>query len=837
MAGFIKNILKISLVALALPAVAFGAQQQNPRGSVNTKNSARSADAVSSAAIRRSATSVIARSTNPNNRQSRAVVTARPATVRTASVRSVRPVVNNANFARTASGSSLARSGVRVKTGGANKSRAGVARATAVFNDVSKIGGGYATCRDAYATCMDQLCANANDTYRRCFCSDRFTDFRDLSDRMDTALQMLADFQDNNLNVVGKTAAEVSYMYSATEGEKAMKKDTSASSDLLKSIGDILSGKKTTAQPKKTSSSTSLGVLDFSGFSSNNDDIFGGGSSSIFGGSSSSSSYTEVADLEGKELYDSAAKQCAEITREACGGDAMFNLARSAYSIMITQDCNAYEKNINAKRASIEETVRTARKYLMEARLEDQRSHNSADVNECLTKVDTAMRQPLACGGNFEKCMDYTGQYINSSTGEPIYSQALFGLNNLIVLDGSADVLKANSKFDKWLDDKKVFAETALDSCRDKADIVWQEFKRSAIIKIAQAQDDKIQQVKDSCVATIRECYDKQSGNLKSIDTTETQGTGVIAATTARGMCYDRVQACAALYGDPDGCAYDDKSKKLTTVSGKKCGLQSLLTFVDTVDSVNVAEGCESVLKKYVAEICPTEYITNEETGEQEVAFEYGGACKGNKQKLRAALNNRMKVFCVNDLVNDDTSRTIGDIDGKGEVDSAFNTNIMNTIVKDIYDSLGIAFTAGCEDLGGAWVDATEVEAPAIEMLIQEFYTKYYGRKVTKAGDYVDMELDDKGWCISADRQNMCLDLGEVYTTGMSSNGSCQLTDYWFNDMCTDLLHGYWNGDNCVVDFTQESLSNDGIAFTTGNRQDTSARVQDERETRLKAYR
>ena len=806
MAGFIKNILKMSVIALVVPSVVFGAQQQNPRGASGAR-SARSADSVSSASIRRSATSVIARSANSNNRQSRAVVTARPATVRTASVRSVRPVVvNGNNVARSASKSSFARSGTKQqKVGGGKLSRAGVARATAVFNDITKIGGGYANCRDAYATCMDQMCANANDTYRRCFCSDRFTEFRETEDKMDTALKMLAEFQDNNLNAVDKTAAEVDAMYSATEGEKAIKRDSSASSDLLQSVTDILSGKKTTTQPKQ--SSTSLGILDFSGFSSNNDDIFGGGSSSLFGGTSSS--YTDVSTLEGKELYDNAMRQCSEITREACGGDAMFNLARSAYSIMITQDCNAYEKSINTKRASIEETVRTARKYLMEARLEEQRAHNSADVNECLEKVEEAIRKPVVCGENYEKCMDYSGQYIDYS-GNPVYSQALFGLNNLIVLDGTADVLGANSKFDQWLDEKRKYAETALNTCRDNADIVWYEFKRSALIQIAQAQDKKIQEVKDSCVATIKQCYDTNTGAMKSLDDTNMQGTDSIAAVAARGMCYDRVQACAALYGDPNGCKYEDATKKLSNADGKKCGLQSLLAFVDTVDSVKVAEGCESVLTKYAHELCPD--IPEEKDDDGNViaeAIPYGecatGKMKKSKNELRAAMNNRMEVFCAHDLVNEDTSRTIGDTDSAGKVTSAFNTNIMNQIIKDIYDKLGIAFTVGCEEMGGSWVTAGEVARPATEVLVQEYYTKYYGTSVTSLSQYKSLGLEDYGWCISADRQEQCLNLGEEYTTGLDATGSCKLTDLWFMDMCIDVLNGRWDGANCIMDnVTQE---------------------------------
>ncbi len=786
MSGFIKNLLKISVIALFVPGMVFAVQQQNPRGTNAARNVVRNADTSSNAAIRRSATSVIARSANTNNRKARAVVTARPATVRTASVRSARPVtVNTGNIARTATKSSLARAGIKQKTNGANLSRAGTARATAVFNDITKIGGGYSNCRDAYATCMDQFCALANDTYRRCYCSDRFTDFRDMSDRMDSALAMLADFQDNNLNAVDKTAAEVNAMYTATAGEAAIKRDTSASQKLLDSIGDILSGKSTSTPAKTTSNS--LGILDFSGFSSNNDDIFGASTDSFFGGSSS----VDMASLEGKALYDNAAQQCAEITRESCGGDAMFNLARSAYSIMITQDCNAYEKNINAKKASVEETVRTAEKYLREARLEEYRAHNSASVNECLAKVETEMRKPTACGEKYEKCMDYTGQYINASTGEPIYSQALFGLNTLIVLDGSADVLGANSKFDKWLDDKKMFATTALDSCRDDADTVWYEFKRSALIQIAQAQDEKIQEVKDSCVQTIKECYDTQTGAMKSIDTTKMQGTAAIAAVAARGMCYDRVQACAALYGDPDGCKYDDATKKLSNNGDKKCGLQSLLTFVDTVDSVKVAEGCESVLTKYAHELCDPKIGVDES-----VVYPMGCATTPRAQ-LRAAMNTRMETFCAHDLVNNDESNTL-----QGNA-SAFNTNIMNQLIKSIYDELGIAFTMGCEEMDGIWISADNISTPKLESLVQEFYTKYYGTRITNTNQINDLNLPETGWCISGEQNMQCSILGNDENgkpyCELQPDGTVKLSDEWYGFMCKNALYGEWDGVACLL--------------------------------------
>ena len=591
------------------PALAFGASRM-----VSARTPSANPDSVPSASIRRSATSVIARNAATNGRGARTTVTARPATVsRVASNRVVsdRATVDGATVSRSAANknTTLSRSATKSNSSarsasmskGANISRAAQNRATAVFNDVSKIGGGYANCRDSYATCMDQICANANDEYRRCYCNDRFINYRKTADSLDTALTMLAEFQNTNLDAVNKTAAEINAMYTASEGESAIKRDTSASQKLLDKISDVLSGK---SSYQSSTTNTNSNVLNVSGLfgSSNLGDVFSGGGtafdtdvSSLFGGG-----YTNMSDMEGNELYNAANNQCAAVVRGDCGGDASFNLARSAYSMMITNDCNLYEKNINAKKESVMETVRTAEKYLREARLDEYRAHNSADVNACMDRVETAMRQPTACGADYEKCLDYTGMYINNATGEPVYSPALFGLNNLIKLDGSADVVSANPDFNEFLESRKMFVTTALDTCRNIADTVWNEFKRSAIIKISQAQDEKIEEVKNSCIETIAECYDQQTGALESTgdDYINGQMAGM-AAITAHNACSEKVLACAALYGDPDGCIYDDTTKKITQKSGKTCGLQSLLAYVNVADSLKVARGCENALRTY----------------------------------------------------------------------------------------------------------------------------------------------------------------------------------------------------------------------------------------------
>ena len=651
------------MVAAFVPTVVLGAQAPNSR--VNTQKANHQSNetntvTAASGTIRRSAVTQNTRSTSQRTSASSS---------RSAVTRNVR---SDSNASRSATGqrAPVARAATNTTSrnvaAGVSRSAKQQARATAVFSDVSKIGGGYAACRDSYATCMDQFCAVANDTYRRCFCSDKFVDFRNLSDSLDQAVSMLADFQNNNLEAVDKSAAEVSAMYSASEGESAIKRDTSASQKLLNNINDLLTGKKKTYK-SSTSTSTSTGVMDLSGLFSSvqSDDDVWGGSSSVFSGDSifnNGSNYENMSDMEGAQLYAAANRQCSAISHDECGSDAVFNLARSAYSIMITQDCNIYERNINAKKETVKETIRTAEKYLRDARLEEYREHNSASVNECLDKVDAAMRNASACGPNYEACMDPTGRYINATTGEAIYSPALFDLNNLIILDGSADVVGANPDFNKVLENKKWMIESELDTCRDIADLVWAEYKRAAIIKIAQAQDAKIQEVKDSCVETIRECYDEQTGYLDQIG-----GDGVakmtvaISAIGAHALCKDSVLACAALYGNPQSCVYDDATKTLTDKDGN-CGLKALLAYVNVVDSVRIAQGCEASLREYAQELCAP--------ADNDIITEYPWGCRLRSEKeIQSALEEHARIFCGADLItysnNDDDDD--GDDDKKGD--------------------------------------------------------------------------------------------------------------------------------------------------------------------------
>ncbi len=671
---------------------------------------------------------------------------------------------------------------------------ASLSRATAVFNDISKIGGGYAQCRESYATCMDQFCANANDTYRRCYCSEKFTNFRDTENALDQAKVLLQQFEDNNLNAVDKSAAEVNAMYSATVGEAAIKTDVSGAQALLNSIGDLLSGKKTSIETPVNTNSGSLGIMSLD-FSTSMDDIWGGGSSSFFG---SNDSATDMTALEGKSLFNTSNKQCLEIISDSCENQAVLNMATSAYGIMIAQDCNMYEKNVEKKREQVKQAVRQAEKVLRDARLEEYRAHNSADVNECLTKVQNAIKTDVACGPNYERCLDYTGQYINQSTGEPIYSPELFNLTSIIQLDGNADVLAAsgNEKFAKFLDERKMFATSALDSCRDIADTVWTEFKRAALIEIAQAQDEKIEEVKMSCVSTMAECYDRQAGALKEFDTTQSQNTGAISAYAAKSMCADKVAACTNLYG----CKTAKKDDKGNYEVPESCPLWA---FVDAVDDTRVAEGCADAVQKYVNDLCTPS------SGDNGFPWNCRNTTFANPIGIRitsdfshtdnASTFEGLVVQRALDLCWDPTKKI--SIDGKSYNELAADAQrAVADIIEDTKEQLEYQLDETCTKLDGYWYTTDYKDGNYDNFTpLTAFYSAVYGR--TPDAKEIGKGM---GACIENTTMVRCLDYnsGEEnpVATYDSVKDECVFTDNWYKNQCEMVLNGYYENGICYTE-------------------------------------
>ncbi len=563
-------------------------------------------------------------------------------------------------------------------------------RAAAVFSDVSKLGTGYNTCRESYNTCMDQFCAGANDTYRRCICSEKYKDFADMESALSSAKTMLQSFSDNNLSNIGLTAAEVSAMGSATSGELAATTDKSAAAAMLDEISDLLSGKTKPAQQSNR--------LDFSNLN------FDAAMNDVWSGTNAfDTSVQDLSSLTGVDLYNEVNNQCSQLSASSCESQATAQMVRSAYSLLISQDCQTYSKGIDSQKEQVAQKVRDANKLLRDARLDEYRSHNSASVNECITKVRNDILNDAACGANFQRCLDFTGLYIDSSTGEPIYSPRLFQLASQIKLENTNAA--ENKSFLAGLDLFKNRATASLDSCRDDATAVWDAFKRQALIEIAQAQDKKLQEVKDSCVMTMKDCYDSTTDALNSFDDSTSQRTNALSARASEAMCKDKVLACAALYTPAGGVACKfDTNNKITNAG--TCGLRNLMNFVNNVNAVKIAEGCDSALEGYIAETCaPAAGDTINESP-------YG--CRlTSPEKLLGNLQTYAKTFCM------------------GSADSVLDTeteNSVNKVMESTKEQITGRMQQQCQELNGKWVsDPAELTGMSKLELEPNFLTTVFG--------------------------------------------------------------------------------------------------------------
>lgn len=427
-------------------------------------------------------------------------------------------------------------------------------------------GNNYNSCRDAYFTCMDQFCANQNDKYRRCVCSSKLLDIQAREQKLSQTATSLQDFEDININAISKTAAEIKAMGAATDGEQAIKQDKSQSSTTLKNISSILD------QTKKQSLSTQ-GTLDIAG------DIKKiWTTTSLIGGS-------DIAELTGESLFNAVHAQCYEIAQPNCTGSDL-KMVSLSYGMYIENDCAVIEANLQNKTDEANATIRTTRHKMQDARLENYDAHNSLTINDCVARVRNDITAPTACGNEYIRCLDFSGKYINATTGEAIYSPEFYQIENQISLSG--DVLKndKNTAFINMLDKKRNFATKTLDLCRDNANEVWDEFLRQAIVEIYQSQQQRVKSVKDECLQVVNECYLKKSDQLKDFATTDTLPNLNQTLELAEEMCESKLRTCSNLYG------------------GGSDGLNTLVATMTNITDTTIEQSCPDLLKTFVQKIC-----------------------------------------------------------------------------------------------------------------------------------------------------------------------------------------------------------------------------------------
>ena len=436
-------------------------------------------------------------------------------------------------------------------------SRAAVTTTTKSFGD------NYTTCRDSYFTCMDQFCANQNETYRRCVCSSQLKNIQTKEQLLSQTATNLQDFQDLNIDAISKTSAEVKSMLTATEGEENIKKDVSASAKTLNNISAVLNDSKQqyTSNNKYKSELKSVWLST---------DLIGG---------------TDIANMTGESLYNAVNAQCSAMVAQDCA-ETDIKMIASAYGMYIENDCSLLASNIDAKITNANAAIRSTRYKMQDARLENYNTHNSLSLNDCIASVRKDLTAPHACGEDYVHCLDVTGRYLNITTGEPIYSVNFYELENQISLSG--DILRNayNTPYVSVLNKKREFANQSLNLCVDDADAVWDEFLRQALVEISQRQKQRVHNVKNECLDVVNKCYLQKTDDLKVFSDNSSEILLGQILEVSEDMCADKLNTCSNLYG------------------GGTDGLYLLVNTMANITDQKIAQTCPDLLEGFLQEVC-----------------------------------------------------------------------------------------------------------------------------------------------------------------------------------------------------------------------------------------
>lgn len=615
-----------------------------------------------------------------------------------------------------------------------NKSRNVVNRAATLFtqnaaNDAAAFGDDYTACRDAYFTCMDQFCASADETYRRCICSSRLNEIKQKQSALTQSTDSLNIFRDLNMDVIKKSAAEVTAMTSATTGEQiaATAHDNSESAQTLSTIGDIL------AQSKKTSLSNA-GTLD------------AGGDISAIWSTTDLASGANIANLTGDTLYNAVNAQCADMVSATCPASSL-NMVISAYGMYIENDCSALASNLSKQKNTTNSAIRETGREMGVARLENYDAHNSLSINDCIASVRQDLTQNTACGPDFVHCLDITGLYLNIDTGEPIYSTSFYNLANQISLSGNILNNQTNHMIVNSLNNKKIFAEKSLDKCRDLSGDIWDEFMRQAIIEIHQKQNEKIRQVKTECLGVVNECYDAQTAQLKDFSNVKDQTLLGLNLETVEDLCREKLDTCSNLYG------------------GGPDGLSALVNAMHDIVSQRIVAECQNLLMEFGNNLCAVQ--------SSDTLHSYPYTCRvyspGDQRYASiAACNDTSSVdtaTCGTDYANSLYQRFVNYAMQvcirPSEYESLAN-NVPTLVLQDINIvmdkmriSMGTELSRECERLGGVWVtNAYNASTDSSTALLEQFYNETGANKswgycrapiVTRETYVVTFDLDIEG--------------------------------------------------------------------------------------------
>ena len=347
-----------------------------------------------------------------------------------------------------------------------------------------------------------------------------------------------------SLDNVGLTAAQVTAMKQASEGEKALTGDSSAATALLQAIMNSIKGDDTTVGGKYENLNTiNIKLDDTSGFGF-------------------ADSGQAIAAYNGQNLYTAIYGQCRKAVANDCN-DASLQRAATAYLMAIEQDCNSVQTQLDANKKTMIAAARTQDAALDLARTKNRQEINSLDATNCLNAVQSAVQSEQVCGAGYRKCLD-NGQFIDVTTGQPLQGVVEFyKLGQLLTFADNKSLadqrLTTNPKNRQFVQDfekrVKQFAQPALNKCTEIADSVWADYLDKAMLDIHYAQQSKVDDIKTNCMGIVSKCYaENQQASYDALSGL-INGAGLLAPTSIElqaGICQKYVDACDGMFAFVD---------------------------------------------------------------------------------------------------------------------------------------------------------------------------------------------------------------------------------------------------------------------------------------------
>lgn len=419
----------------------------------------------------------------------------------------------------------------------------------------------FSACRDVFYECMDEFCANKDSTLKRCACSARVHDFDKTKEQLSAVEDKLLDFS-QRLLTVSMDKEDALVLNTATEGEIAYAvDDTSKSKKMLDDIA-----KKLNASFDNNNFDQNLNAISLS---LNTDAAFDN-IDSMMGASTTTKS--------GTELYRAALPVCREMAAEICSGDDL-DIAESSYQMAIAQDCNTVAKSYETQNEQARAKIKESSALLDMSRLNVHQERNSDDILTCKSKMLEMLTDTTVCSTDMSKCLDYTGQYIDPTTGQAFLTTNLAELGNLLQrpdADSTWTKTTTNREFVLFLQSKKVYLEPAMESCQDISTFVWDAFIEDALAQIKLAQDAKLEQARQSCTTLTTQCLDAANKTITDFDARALSIFGVKADVTVNAMCADIRNTCVALTNaigsttDSEGNEVNEWEQGITEITADK---------------------------------------------------------------------------------------------------------------------------------------------------------------------------------------------------------------------------------------------------------------------------